>query len=75
MNIRVLITTLGRGHFIQVADSLRRAGVDADLTQGWLVKKPDKSLWLKLAAKIMGRQSLIWGFTKRTTPGGISASL
>ena len=66
--IKILITTLGRGHFIQVADSLRRAGVDADLTQGWLVRNPEKNLWLKLAAKIIGRQSLIWGFTKRTTP-------
>ena len=28
--IRALVTTLGRGHFIQVADSLRRAGVSAD---------------------------------------------
>lgn len=65
--MKVLVTTLGRGHFIQVADSLRRAGVDADLTQGWLVKNPEKSKWLKLAAKIIGRQSLIWGFTKRTT--------
>jgi glycosyltransferase involved in cell wall biosynthesis len=65
--MKVLVTTLGRGHFIQVADSLRRAGVDADLTQGWLVEKPEKSFWLRLAARIVGRQSLIWGFTKRTT--------
>lgn len=67
MTMQVLITTLGRGHFIQVADSLRRSGVDADLTQGWLVKKPTESRLLKIAAKIVGRQSLIWGFTKRTT--------
>ena len=65
--MRVLVTTLGRGHFIQVADSLRSAGVDADLTQGWLVEKPEESFWLRMAAKIVGRQSLIWGFTKRTT--------
>lgn len=65
--MKALVTTLGRGHFIQVADSLRHAGVDADLTQGWLVKKPLESRWLKLAAKIIGRESLIWGFTKRTT--------
>ena len=68
LKMKVLVTTLGRGHFIQVADSLRRSGVDADLTQGWLVKDPEKSFWLKLAAKIIGRKSLIWGFTKRTTP-------
>lgn len=65
--MKVLVTTLGRGHFIQVADSLRRAGVDADLTQGWVVANPEKSFWLRMAAKIVGRQSLIWGFTKRTT--------
>ena len=66
--MRVLVTTLGRGHFIQVADSLRSAGIDADLTQGWLVENPEESFWLRIAAKIVGRQSLIWGFTKRTTP-------
>ena len=65
--MRVLVTTLGRGHFIQVADSLRSAGIDADLTQGWLVENPEESFWLRIAAKIVGRQSLIWGFTKRTT--------
>lgn len=65
--MKVLVTTLGRGHFIQVADSLRRAGVDADLTQGWVVENPEKSFWLRMAARIVGRQSLIWGFTKRTT--------
>ena len=66
--LRVLVTTLGRSHFIQVADSLREAGIDADLTQGWLVRNPLRSKWLKLAAKIVGRQSLIYGFTRRTTP-------
>lgn len=66
--MKVLVTTLGRGHFIQVADALRRAGVDADLTQGWLIKEPEKSFWLRVAARVIGRQSLIWGFTKRTTP-------
>lgn len=65
--MKVLVTTLGRGHFIQVADSLRRSGVDADLTQGWLVENPEKSIWLRLAAWIVGRKSLIWGFTRRTT--------
>ncbi len=65
--MKVLVTTLGRGHFIQVADSLRRSGVDADLTQGWVVENPEKSFWLRMAARIVGRQSLIWGFTKRTT--------
>lgn len=65
---RVLVTTLGRSHFIQVATSLVRAGVDATLFQGWVVKKPQQSLLLKIAAKIVGRQSLIYGFGKRQTP-------
>ena len=66
--MRVLVTTLGRGHFIQVADALRRNGVDADLTQGWIVKNPERNFFVRLAAKIMGRKSLIWGFARRTTP-------
>lgn len=65
--MRVLVTTLGRSHFIQVADALRRNDVDADLTQGWIVKNPESSFFLRLAAKIIGRKSLIWGFTRRTT--------
>ena len=66
--IRALVTTLGRGHFIQVADSLRRAGVDADLTQGWVLKDPEQSWLAHLAEKIVGRRGLIYGFTRRTTP-------
>lgn len=66
--MRVLLTTLGRGHFIQVASSLIAAGVDLDLTQGWIVRKPLESRWLKLAAGIIGRQSLVYGFTRRMTP-------
>ena len=65
---KVLVTTLGRSHFIQVATSLVRAGIDATLFQGWVVKKPRESLLLKIAAKIVGRQSLIYGFEKRMTP-------
>ena len=65
---RVLVTTLGRSHFIQVATSLVRAGVDVTLFQGWVVKNPRKSLLLKIAAKILGRQSLIYGFERRMTP-------
>lgn len=66
--MKVLVTTLGRGHFVQVATSLVRAGVDATLFEGWFVRNPRKSWLLKLAAKIIGRQSLIYGFEKRTTP-------
>ena len=66
--MKVLVTTLGRSHFIQVATSLIRAGVDATLFQGWVVKEPRKSFWLKLASKIVGRPSLIYGFERRMTP-------
>ena len=65
---RVLVTTLGRSHFIQVATALVQAGVDATLFQGWIVKKPRESFLLNIAAKIVGRQSLIYGFEKRMTP-------
>ena len=65
---RVLVTTLGRSHFIQVATSLVQAGVDVTLFQGWIVKKPRESRLLKIAAKIVGRHSLIYGFEKRMTP-------
>ena len=65
---KVLVTTLGRSHFIQVASALVQAGVDATLFQGWIVKKPRESFLLKIAAKIVGRQSLIYGFEKRMTP-------
>lgn len=66
--MRVLVTTLGRSHFIQVASSLIRAGVDATLFQGWVVKNPRKSWMVRLAAKIVGRESLIYGFERRMTP-------
>ena len=66
--MKVLVTTLGRGHFIQVASSLISAGVDAKLIQGWLVEDPERSLLLKAAAKIIGRKSMIYGFSRRTTP-------
>lgn len=67
-SVKVLVTTLGRSHFIQVATSLIRSGVDTTLFQGWIVANPRQSLLLKLAAKIVGRQSLIYGFEKRMTP-------
>lgn len=66
--MKVLVTTLGRSHFIQVASSLIRAGVDVTLHQGWVVKDPEHSFCLQLAAKIIGRKSLIYGFTRRMTP-------
>lgn len=67
--MKVLITTLGRSHFIQVASSLIASGVDAYLFQGWIVKNAKKSILLKLAAKVLGRgKSFLYGFTRRITP-------
>lgn len=66
--MRVLVTTLGRSHFIQVATSLVRRGLDVILFQGWIVSEPQKSYLLKIASKIIGRKSLIYGFEKRSTP-------
>jgi len=66
--MKVLITTLGRGHFISVASSIIRAGGDAVLFQGWIVKEPRQSALLKIVCKIVGRDSVIYGFEKRTTP-------
>ena len=67
--MKVLITTLGRSHFIQVASSLIAQGVDAYLFQGWIVKDAAHSRLVRLAAKLLGRgESFIYGFTRRTTP-------
>lgn len=67
--MRILITTLGRSHFIQVASSLIAAGLDVVLFQGWIKKNPETSLLIKIAAKILGRgDSFVYGFTKRMTP-------
>ena len=66
--MNILITTLGRGHFIDVASSIIRAGVDATLFQGWIVKKPRQSVLLKIVSKIVGRDSVIYGFERRTMP-------
>ena len=67
--MKVLITTLGRSHFIQVASSLIAAGVDADLFQGWIVADAANSRLVRWAARFLGRgESFIYGFTRRTTP-------
>ena len=67
--MKVLVTTLGRSHFIQVASSLIAQGVDAYLFQGWIVKDAAHSRLVRLAAKLLGRgESFIYGFTRRTTP-------
>lgn len=66
--MRILVTTLGRGHFIQVASALVLAGVDAILFEGWVVKNPCRSIPLRVAAWLLGRKSLIFGFEKRIVP-------
>lgn len=66
--MKVLVSTLGRSHFIQVASSLIASGLDVILYQGWIVKKPERSLLLRICAILVGRKSLIYGFTKRMTP-------
>lgn len=66
--MKVLITTLGRSHFIQVASSLISSGVDAHLFQGWVVKDAAHSRLVRFAAKLLGRgESFIYGFKRRTT--------
>ncbi len=62
---RVMITTLGRSHFIQVAKSLADVGVDVTLHQGWVVSAPRKSLLLRIVSRMIRRRSLIYGFEQR----------
>ena len=64
-NYRVMVTTLGRSHFVQVASSLASEGIDLTLHQGWVIESPKKSWFLKIVSKIVGRRSLIYGFEKR----------
>lgn len=67
--MKVLITTLGRSHFIQVASSLIAGGVDAYLFQGWIVKDAAHSRLVRFAAKVLCRgESFVYGFTRRMTP-------
>lgn len=67
--MKVLITTLGRSHFIQLASSLIAAGVDAYLLQGWIVKNAQKSWFVRMAMKLLGRgESFVYGMSKRETP-------
>ena len=67
--MKTIITTLGRGHFVQAVDSLRRAGIDADIAQGWVPKEVDESWTLRFIAKLLGRNhnSFLYGFKHRST--------
>lgn len=66
--MKVFITTLGRSHFISVASSLVRAGVDVVLHQGWIIADPNKSKVLNLLSQLFKRKSLVYGFTQRLDP-------
>lgn len=56
--MKVLITTLGRSHFIQVASSLIRAGVDATLFQGWVVKNRRKFWMVRALSPLMKERNV-----------------
>ena len=67
--MKVLITTLGRSHFIQVASSLIARGVDAYLFQGWVVRNASSSWLVRIAMKVLGRgESFVFGMSRRVTP-------
>ena len=67
--IKVLVTTLGRSHFVYATSALIAAGVDACLFQGWVVKNPVTSWLVHIAAKILGRgKSFVYGFSLRNSP-------
>lgn len=64
---KVLMSTLGRSHFIVAASNIIRQGVDLKLLQGWVPK--DLNSWkVRMAAKIIGRKSFVAGLAKRRTP-------
>lgn len=65
--IRGLVTTIGRSHFMQVATSLARTGVSVDLLQGWIVRDPEHSWFLRIASLFVGRD-LVFGFKRRLLP-------
>jgi glycosyltransferase involved in cell wall biosynthesis len=66
--MKVLISTLGRSHFVNSASSIIAAGVDAVLFQGWVVQNPKRSLLVKCATWLLGRRSFQYGMEKRVTP-------
>jgi glycosyltransferase involved in cell wall biosynthesis len=64
---RVLMSTLGRSHFIVAADALVSRGVCLDIIQGWVPQDLDS--WIvRLCEKIIGRSSFVAGLAKRSTP-------
>ena len=64
---KVLISTLGRSHFVIAAEWLIRRGVDVTLLQGWIPRSTN-SLLVKLVARIIKRKSFVPGLVKRKPP-------
>ena len=71
---KVLMTTLGRSHFIVAASSLLRNGSDVTLVQGWTPRNLD-SVLVRIVAKIIGRKSFVAGLAKRMTPELVGHSI
>ena len=63
---KVLMSTLGRSHFVVAADAIVRQGGDLTLLQGWVPKDLD-SVLVRMASKIIGRKSFVAGLSKRRT--------
>lgn len=61
---KVLISTLGRSHFVIATEWLVKRGVNATLLQGWIPKDLN-SIGVRLAAKIIRRKSFVPGLAKR----------
>ena len=60
---KVLLSTLGRSHYVVAAERLVAHGVDLTLLQGWV---PSMDSWLlKVIVKIIKRKSFIVGMGKR----------
>ena len=65
--LHVLLSTLGRSHYVIAAEYLVKHGVDISLLQGWVPKRFD-SIWIKIAAFIIRRRSFVPGLKKRLPP-------
>lgn len=63
---KVLLSTLGRSHYVTAAEYLVRQGVDLTLLQGWMPNS--NSFMLKLISKIVKRSSFLVGMRKRLVP-------
>lgn len=62
----VLLSTLGRSHYLTAAEYLVRRGVDLTVLQGWMPRSD--SFLLKIIAKIIRRKSFVVGMHKRIVP-------